>query len=141
MYARDPMGETGKQCLNMCVQTLTKMANGGIHDHIGQASISKEFFQKILFEMKKISIFLKIVLQGFARYSVDGKWHVPHFEKMLYDQGQLLRSYAEAYLASKDPLFAEITNDIVTYLARELRHPVRYYLFTRNSMKNIQVSN
>ncbi|XP_016842414.1 spermatogenesis-associated protein 20 isoform X1 [Nasonia vitripennis] len=96
MYARDPTGETGKQCLNMCVHTLTKMANGGIHDHVGQ---------------------------GFSRYSVDGKWHVPHFEKMLYDQGQLLRSYSEAYLASKDPLFAEIVNDIVTYVARDLRHP------------------
>ena len=36
MHARDPLGEAGKQCLNMCVYTLTKMANGGIHDHIGQ---------------------------------------------------------------------------------------------------------
>ncbi|XP_058806111.1 spermatogenesis-associated protein 20 isoform X2 [Phymastichus coffea] len=96
MYARDPEGELGKQSLNMCIHTLRKMANGGIHDHVGQ---------------------------GFARYSVDGKWHVPHFEKMLYDQGQLLQSYSDAYLATKDPFFAKITNDIVTYVTRDLLHP------------------
>lgn len=58
---------------------------------------------------------------------MDGKWHVPHFEKMLYDQGQLLQSYSDAYLATKDPLFAEITNDIVTYVTRDLQHPVSYH--------------
>ncbi|XP_014217946.1 spermatogenesis-associated protein 20-like, partial [Copidosoma floridanum] len=96
MYARNPESVLGKECLKMSIHTLTKMANGGIHDHVGQ---------------------------GFARYSVDEKWHVPHFEKMLYDQGQLLRSYSEAYLATKKPFFAEITNDIVTYVVRDLRHP------------------
>lgn len=65
-----------------------------------------------------------MILQGFARYSVDGKWHVPHFEKMLYDQGQLLETYANAFMLTKDQLYAEIADDIVTYVARDLRHPV-----------------
>ncbi|XP_046422311.1 spermatogenesis-associated protein 20 isoform X1 [Neodiprion fabricii] len=94
-YSRDPSSESGKECLNMCLTTLTKMANGGIHDHIGQ---------------------------GFSRYSVDGKWHVPHFEKMLYDQAQLLRSYADAFVITKDTIFADIVDDIVTYVTRDLRH-------------------
>ncbi|KAJ8681540.1 hypothetical protein QAD02_017332 [Eretmocerus hayati] len=96
MYSRNPTSDVGKQSLKMCMHTLSKMANGGIHDHVGQ---------------------------GFSRYSVDGKWHVPHFEKMLYDQAQLMRSFAEAYLASKDEFFADITNDIATYVVRDLRHP------------------
>ncbi|XP_043281243.1 spermatogenesis-associated protein 20 [Venturia canescens] len=95
-YSRDPTSELGKKCLEMCLHTLTKMANGGIHDHVGQ---------------------------GFSRYSVDDKWHVPHFEKMLYDQGQLLRSYADAFLATKDQFYADILDDIVTYVTRDLRHP------------------
>ncbi|XP_015190002.1 PREDICTED: spermatogenesis-associated protein 20 isoform X1 [Polistes dominula] len=95
MYARDPSSDIARTCLDMCVNTLKKMALGGIHDHIGQ---------------------------GFARYSVDEEWHVPHFEKMLYDQGQLLQSYTEAFLTTKDPFFAEIIDDIATYVSRDLRH-------------------
>ncbi|KAG7209643.1 hypothetical protein KM043_011290 [Ampulex compressa] len=95
MYARDPTSELGQCCLEMCVYTLTKMAYGGIHDHVGQ---------------------------GFARYSIDNEWHVPHFEKMLYDQAQLMQSYADAFVVSSDPFFAEIVHDIVTYVTRDLRH-------------------
>ncbi|XP_043686804.1 spermatogenesis-associated protein 20 isoform X1 [Vespula pensylvanica] len=95
MYARDPSTDLARECLEMCVHTLKKMALGGIHDHIGQ---------------------------GFSRYSVDEEWHVPHFEKMLYDQGQLLQSYTDAFLTTKDPLFAEIIDDIATYVSRDLRH-------------------
>ncbi|XP_014236341.1 spermatogenesis-associated protein 20 isoform X1 [Trichogramma pretiosum] len=95
IYAKDPKSETGKKCLEMCLHTLTKMAKGGIHDHVGQ---------------------------GFARYSVDAKWHVPHFEKMLYDQSQLLVSYVDAYLSTKDLFYAEIADDIVTYLTRDMQH-------------------
>ncbi|XP_012271768.1 spermatogenesis-associated protein 20 [Orussus abietinus] len=95
MYARNPSGQAAQQYLKMCTNTLIKMARGGIHDHVGQ---------------------------GFARYTLDGRWHIPHFEKMLYDQGQLLRSYAEAYVATKDEFFAEIVDDIVTYVTRDLRH-------------------
>ncbi|XP_044598379.1 spermatogenesis-associated protein 20-like [Cotesia glomerata] len=95
MYGRDAKDEMNQECLSMCTHTLTKMANGGIHDHVGQ---------------------------GFARYSVDGKWHVPHFEKMLYDQAQLLRSYANAYIVTKDKFFSDVVDDIVTYCVRDLRH-------------------
>ncbi|CAK9826502.1 Spermatogenesis-associated protein 20 [Anthophora retusa] len=95
MYARQPNEELAKQCRYMCVYTLKKMCNGGIHDHVGQ---------------------------GFSRYATDGEWHVPHFEKMLYDQGQLVKSYADAYLVTKDNLFAEIVDDIATYVIRDLRH-------------------
>ncbi|XP_076243421.1 spermatogenesis-associated protein 20 isoform X2 [Calliopsis andreniformis] len=95
MYSRQPSEKLAQECLRMCIYTLTKMSYGGIHDHIGQ---------------------------GFARYATDGEWHVPHFEKMLYDQGQLMQSYADAYLATKDNLFAEIVDDIATYVTRDLRH-------------------
>ncbi|KAG6798045.1 spermatogenesis-associated protein 20 [Apis mellifera caucasica] len=95
MYARQPNGDLARLCLHMCVYTLKKMSYGGIHDHVGQ---------------------------GFSRYATDGEWHVPHFEKMLYDQAQLMKSYADAYLATKNNYFAEIVNDIATYVIRDLRH-------------------
>ncbi|CAD1473058.1 unnamed protein product, partial [Heterotrigona itama] len=95
MYARQPNEESARHCLHMSVYTLKKMSFGGIHDHVGQ---------------------------GFSRYATDSEWHVPHFEKMLYDQGQLMKSYADAYLATKDNFFAEIIDDIATYVIRDLRH-------------------
>ncbi|MEB0250078.1 DUF255 domain-containing protein, partial [Mucilaginibacter sp. 5B2] len=76
--------------------TLKKMAFGGIYDHIGG---------------------------GFARYAVDGVWHVPHFEKMLYDNGQLLSLYAEAYTWQPDPLYKTIADEIITFINRELTSP------------------
>lgn len=76
--------------------TLKKMAFGGIYDHIGG---------------------------GFARYAVDGVWHVPHFEKMLYDNGQLLSLYAEAYTWNPDPLYKTIVEEIVIFISRELTSP------------------
>ncbi|XP_063917283.1 spermatogenesis-associated protein 20 [Zophobas morio] len=97
MYSRDKNSEQGYQCLRMCLHTLKKMAYGGIHDHVNC---------------------------GFARYSVDDRWHVPHFEKMLYDQGQLAVSYADAYVVSKDEFFAESLKDILLYVSRDLSHPL-----------------
>lgn len=94
-YARDKNDPEGKKCLEMCLYTLTKIAKGGIHDHVSS---------------------------GFARYSVDNDWHVPHFEKMLYDQAQLLVAYSDAYLATKDEFFADVVRDIVKYINRDLRH-------------------
>ena len=91
-YART--GE--KPALEMTLQTLRAMAQGGIHDHIGG---------------------------GFHRYSTDARWHVPHFEKMLYDQAQLAIAYTEAYQASKDPFFADIARDILEYVLRDMRGP------------------
>ena len=64
------------------------------------------------------------ISQGFARYSTDGKWHVPHFEKMLYDQGQLAVAYAYAFQATGDPEFSAIVEDILTYVSRDLSHPL-----------------
>ena len=73
--------------------TLTKMAHGGIYDQIGG---------------------------GFARYSTDVKWHIPHFEKMLYDNGQLVSLYADAYLVTKNLLYKETVYQTLDFVAREL---------------------
>lgn len=87
---RDVVGE--KECAHaqdMAVQTLRAMARGGIHDQIGE---------------------------GFARYSVTRDWSLPHFEKMLYDQTQLLSVYTDAYLITKDEEMLAAIHDIATYL-------------------------
>jgi uncharacterized protein len=81
--------------LEMVTHTLTKMAQGGIYDHLGG---------------------------GFHRYSVDAKWLVPHFEKMLYDNAQLVRIYAQAYTATHEPLFKSVVDETVSYLLREMLH-------------------
>jgi uncharacterized protein YyaL (SSP411 family) len=73
--------------------TLQKMAFGGIYDHLGG---------------------------GFARYSVDAEWFVPHFEKMLYDNAQLLTLYAEAYHFSQNPIYKEIAYEVFEFVQREL---------------------
>ncbi len=80
----------------MSIRTLRAMAAGGIWDHVGG---------------------------GFHRYSVDGYWHIPHYEKMLYDQGQLLWAYAEGHLVTGSAFLAEIARQIVGYAKRDLRHP------------------
>jgi uncharacterized protein YyaL (SSP411 family) len=79
----------------MTLHTLRQMAAGGMRDHLGG---------------------------GFHRYSVDGEWHVPHFEKMLYDQAQLVNSHLDAWLVSNDPAFAEIARDTLAYVSRCLTH-------------------
>ncbi|WP_188598154.1 thioredoxin domain-containing protein [Polaribacter pacificus] len=73
--------------------TLTQMAFGGLFDQVGG---------------------------GFSRYSVDAKWHIPHFEKMLYDNGQLVSLYADAYLASKEELYKETIISTLEFVEREL---------------------
>lgn len=73
--------------------TLDKMARGGIYDQAGG---------------------------GFARYSVDGIWKAPHFEKMLYDNGQLISLYSKAYRLTKDPLYANIIKQSLSYIEREM---------------------
>lgn len=95
VYARNKTDPKSKTCLDMCLHTLKRMANGGIHDHISS---------------------------GFARYSVDHKWHVPHFEKMLYDQAQLAVAYTDAFLATKDQFYADVARDILKYVDRDLSH-------------------
>ncbi len=81
---------------DMVLHTLRAMARGGIHDHIGG---------------------------GFHRYSTDATWHVPHFEKMLYDQAQLAISYTEAFQITRDPTFANTARDILDFALREMRGP------------------
>ncbi len=78
---------------DMVLQTLRAMALGGMRDHIGG---------------------------GFHRYSVDGSWRVPHFEKMLYDQAQLVLAYLEGAQASGDPFFAQVAEDTLQYVGREM---------------------
>jgi uncharacterized protein YyaL (SSP411 family) len=86
----------GDWAMEMTVKTLRGMANGGMRDHLGG---------------------------GFHRYSVDAYWHIPHYEKMLYDQGQLLSAYIDAWkLTEGNILFETIIRSTVAYLKRDLRH-------------------
>jgi len=85
-YARDPKSDSSKQALEMALLTLRKMAAGGMHDHIGG---------------------------GFHRYSVDRYWHVPHFEKMLYDQAQLTVAYLDAFQMTRDTQYESVARDIL----------------------------
>ena len=89
-YAHHSSDNTIDEFINI---TLTKMAYGGIFDQIGG---------------------------GFSRYSVDGIWKVPHFEKMLYDNAQLLSIYAKAYQKTKKPLFKEVIDKTANWLEREM---------------------
>jgi hypothetical protein len=81
------------RALAMAAHTLEQMALGGMNDHLGG---------------------------GFHRYSVDREWHVPHFEKMLYDQAQLVDAYVEAWQIGKNPLFAEVARQTCAYVLRDL---------------------
>ncbi len=87
---------SNEPALQMSLHTLREMAKGGMHDHIGG---------------------------GFHRYSVDERWHVPHFEKMLYDQGQLAISYLEAYQITREEVYADTARDVLDYVLRDLTHP------------------
>src|SRR5206468_7336884 len=84
------------EALRMVLHTCDRMAAGGIHDQLGG---------------------------GFARYSVDAEWLVPHFEKMLYDNAQLAQLYLDAYLVSGDGRHAEVVRDILAYVLRDMTHP------------------
>jgi hypothetical protein len=75
-----------------------------------------------------------VSLQGFARYSTDDRWHVPHFEKMLYDQAQLAVAYSSAYVATKDPIYADVVRDILTYVDRDLSDEVNFGVVFRHEM-------
>jgi uncharacterized protein YyaL (SSP411 family) len=82
-----------KDLLNFVDLTLTRMAYGGLFDTVDG---------------------------GFSRYSVDMRWHVPHFEKMLYDNGQLITLYSEAYKRTKNPLYKEVIEKTLVFVEREL---------------------
>ena len=83
-----------KDALNVAITTLKKMANGGIYDHLGG---------------------------GFARYSVDRYWMIPHFEKMLYDNGPLLRLCADAWLIGGDEQFKQVAEETAAWVMREMQ--------------------
>src|SRR5207245_3527600 len=85
-----------RQFEEIITDTLTKMARGGMYDQIGG---------------------------GFHRYSVDARWLVPHFEKMLYDNALLARLYTRAWQWKKDPFFARIANEILGFAQREMTSP------------------
>ncbi len=82
-----------KEALETTLISLDKMAKGGIYDQLGG---------------------------GFARYSTDAKWLVPHFEKMLYDNGQLVSIYAQAYQLTKEPLYKAVVEETISFVEREL---------------------
>ncbi len=84
------------EALRMLSGTLNAMARGGIHDHVGG---------------------------GFHRYATDQSWHVPHFEKMLYDNAQLITVYAKAYELTSEPFYASVVRQTVNYVLRDMRHP------------------
>lgn len=114
------------ECREMVFHSLEKMAIGGIHDLLGG---------------------------GFARYSVDAEWRVPHFEKMLYDNAQLCSLYSIAWLESKKEVFREAASGIIRFVTTELQHPQggfysaldadsegeegRYYVWTRIEVSEI----
>ena len=92
-YRREPATAEGQQAREMAFHTLRKMAAGGMHDHLGG---------------------------GFHRYSVDRFWHVPHYEKMLYDQAQLVATYLSAWQINGERLFEETVRDVLDYVRRDM---------------------
>jgi uncharacterized protein YyaL (SSP411 family) len=84
------------EAVQMVLHTCELMARGGMYDQLGG---------------------------GFHRYSVDAEWLVPHFEKMLYDNAQLVNLYLDAYLVSGERRFADVARDILRYIQRDMTHP------------------
>ena len=115
-----------ENALAMATFTLEKMASGGIYDQLGG---------------------------GFARYSVDASWTVPHFEKMLYDNGPLLRLTADAWAVSGKPIFKRVVDETAAWLMREMQSPEggyystldadsegeegRFYVWTREEVRTL----
>jgi uncharacterized protein YyaL (SSP411 family) len=85
-----------RDAVRMVLHSCDAMAAGGIYDQIGG---------------------------GFARYSVDARWLVPHFEKMLYDNAQLVQLYLDAYLISGEQRHADVVRDVLRYVLRDMTHP------------------
>jgi uncharacterized protein YyaL (SSP411 family) len=115
-----------KEALEMVEVTLEKMAEGGIYDHLGG---------------------------GFHRYSVDERWLIPHFEKMLYDNALLSQTYFEAYQATRKERYRQVAEEILHYVLREMKSPEggfystqdadsegeegKFYVWTRDQIKEI----
>jgi uncharacterized protein len=119
-------GDADRGALDMVMTTLTRMARGGLFDHLGG---------------------------GFSRYATDRHWQVPHFEKMLYDNGLLLGLYSDALGIGPDPLFEHVVDETALWLLRDMQHPDggfysamdadsegeegRYYLWRRNEVRRL----
>jgi len=119
-----------KDALNAVLITLNKMADGGIYDQVGG---------------------------GFSRYSTDEYWKVPHFEKMLYDNAQLISLYSAAYQKTKDPAYKKIVTETLNFIKLEMTTPEggyyssldadsenvegKFYTWTYDEMKNVLGSN
>lgn len=96
VHSRQKDSEAGQSALEMVLHTLRAMATGGMYDQLGG---------------------------GFARYSVDAQWVVPHFEKMLYDNAQLARVYLNAYQLTGDPGLQRVVRETLNFLLAEMRDP------------------
>ena len=98
LHARGADGDDAEaDALGMATTSLDAMASGGIYDHLGG---------------------------GFARYSVDAFWMVPHFEKMLYDQALLTRAYLHAWQVTGEGRYRQVLDETIGYVLRDLRHPL-----------------
>ena len=95
-----------KQSLHAASVTLDKMASGGIYDHLGG---------------------------GFARYATDNEWQVPHFEKMLYDNGQLVSLYAHAYQLTRNEFYKTVVAETISFVEKELSSPYGGYYSSLNA--------
>ena len=96
MYMRYHRRTGDPEALWMATRTLDKMADGGLHDQVGG---------------------------GFHRYTVDTRWQIPHFEKMLYDNAQLVGVYLDGFQITGDPYYEEIVRRTCDYVLREMRDP------------------
>ena len=95
-YYKNQDNDKGKNALKMCIKTLDGMANGGMYDHLGG---------------------------GFHRYSVDEYFHVPHFEKMLYDNAQLIITYLNAFKITKNYFYKKVAMETLNYILRDMKMP------------------
>ena len=118
--------ETRRTCKHMATLSLRRMATGGIFDHLGG---------------------------GFCRYSVDNAWSIPHFEKMLYDNGSLLFLYAQAWQLTGEGLFRHTAEETAAWVMREMQDPEggyyssldadsegeegKYYVWTRDELREL----
>lgn len=100
ILGREALHSEDPELQAMLVQTLDAMWQGGIHDHVGG---------------------------GFHRYATDAKWFLPHFEKMLYDNAQLIRAYTDGYRVSGDRRYADAVEDIFQWVQREMTDPQGAY--------------
>jgi uncharacterized protein len=107
-------GTGEEEAMEMSLLTLREMYKGGMYDQLGG---------------------------GFHRYSVDARWFVPHFEKMLYDQAQLAVSYLEAFQITEDPLYAQVARETFAYVLRDMRDAAGGFYSAEDADSVIDASN